>query len=296
MDKIFLDQTFKLYKSNDAVPKLTQTQLDYISHVTCQYLFDSLANDIISDYKEYQDLLHDFKITNDSRHSDRFNITYISIRHRGLLPRQTIIFIKGVDDTEGPQLFNTLVLIKTTNSSLLKVLIQAIENLPTEIPIVVRELKFNEKYLNWIVNNVSTSIQSLENHAEVMGEVELIYQTNHLVSNDALRNIIINIPEQDIQHLSDQNGLIHNINDFLKQTSEINFNNLPLVRFTSRLINLSQDGKLKISSDKLHLVRNVYFLSDSSTVASGQENASEDQENPFIWFLLRSIYNENLTQ
>ncbi|CUM45596.1 uncharacterized protein AC631_02374 [Debaryomyces fabryi] len=295
MDKLFLDQTFKLYKSNDTLPQLTQPQLDYVSTIICQYLFQTLANDIISEYRSYQDLFLDFKITHSVRQFNQYTITYISVRHRGLLPRQTIIFIKSPNNNDKNRPFNTLVMIKATNASLLSVLIQAIENLATEFPIIIRELKFTEEYLSLIIDNVSSGLTSINNYAEVIGDVELIYLTNHLVSNDSLRNIIINIPEKDIQNLADSKGLISNINGFLKRTSQINFNNIPLIRFTSRLINLSREGKLKISSDKLHLVRDMEFNDYISTSNQPQNDALEGQENLFVWFLIGSIYNENLT-
>lgn len=295
MDKLFLDQTFKLYKSNDTLPQLTQPQLDYISTIICQYLFQTLANDIISEYRSYQDLFTDFKITHNVRQFNQFTITYISVRHRGLLPRQTIIFIKSANSNDETRPFNALVMIKATNSSLLSVLIQVIENLATEVPIIIRDLRFTEKYLNLIINNVSSGLISMNNYAEVIGDVELLYLTSHLVSNDSLRNITISVPEKDIQNLADLQGLVNNINAFLKRTSQLNFNNIPLFRFTSRLINLSQDGKLKISSDKLHLVRNSDFIDNISTSTQLQHDALEGQENPFIWFLIGSIYNENLT-
>mmetsp|Transcript_4866 Transcript_4866/g.4867 ORF Transcript_4866/g.4867 Transcript_4866/m.4867 type:complete len:299 (+) Transcript_4866:228-1124(+) len=295
MDNLFLDQTFKLYKSNDTLPQLTQPQLDYISTIICQYLFQTLANDIISEYRSYQDLFLDFKITHNVRKFNQFTITYVSVRHRGLLPRQTIIFIKSPNSNDETRPFTTLVMIKATNASLLSVIIQAIENLETEFPVIIRELKFTEEYLNLIINNLSSGLTSMNNYAEVIGDVELIYLTNHLVSNDSLRNIIINIPEKDIQNLADSKGLVHNINEFLKRTSQINFNNIPLVRFTSRLINLSKEGKLKISSDKIHLVRNMDFTDYISTSNEQQHDALEGQENLFVWFLIGSIYNENLT-
>lgn len=295
MDKLFLDQTFKLYKSNDVLPELSEQQLDYIANIICKYLFQTLSNDIISDYKSYTSLRPDCKLTNNSKRFNKFIITYVSIRFNGLLPRQTIIFINRLENKDKTEEFSTLVMVKTTNLAVLTLLIQAIENLSTETPIIIKELKLAENSIKLILNNLSKSLLSINNYSEIIGDVELIYQTGHLVSNDSLRNIIINVPEKDIKGLSNSQGLIDNVNEFLKTSSLLNFNNIPLIRFTSRLINLSQEGKLKISSDKLHLVPNDAFLDGNLTSNQLLDTQEQEQESTFIWFLIGSLYNENLT-
>ncbi|KAG2736323.1 hypothetical protein G9P44_000413 [Scheffersomyces stipitis] len=241
-----------------------------------------------------------------------YNIQYLIIRtsDRSLqLPRQIFIFINrdGVD-SDGKS-FNTIVLNRQFNSSSSSVqvnnfIISLLENMPDiETGLVMKEYRLNEKYIETAINELSNSIKDLKDTRVgeevrlmdgLLGDLEITYSSesksstfsNGPVINGNLRNIVINIPQKDItefinkfekesEHGEKQTTLqlISEINGFLYDNSSINFENLAIVKFVSSVVNISAEGKIKISGAK---------------IAVGDESVKDR----IVWFLLESLYNE----
>lgn len=297
MKKLFVDQTFRLYKSNTSLPELSQEEINYIKTLVGKYLFHSVSNDIINSYSTYKDFVPGIKVVYDRGDLRDVRFTSITASYPSLLPKQTLIFVSEYNDHNYSlsMQYRTLVLVRSTNASLAEIIMQGIQNLNLETPMVLRPLNLPSNCVPRVIDKLSTQLLNFDLFCEAIGDLELTYQLTPLVTNNSLKDIIINISRSDLKTLDKSRGVIEGINTFLKRNTLMEFRNMPLVRFVSSLLNFSQDGKLKMSSISLHLINTILKASPSNYNSHPSDQNNENSELDLISSIIKAILDESFS-
>lgn len=293
-ENIFVDQTFQIYKSNGS-PKENDFELgkERFLEIYSQFLFKylqntnpSLLNDgIITSITTSRDILKHLKTSHGSGTQEGFDIVYFSMKHTNsrVLSRQSIVFIKQQESqqndsttTDKDAHFNTIVLVKSSTPPLCEALLRIVESIQGDQPLVIKPFKVGGDYIRNIMDNLIEKIESVEE----LGNIELAFQGINQ-QNDSLRQISIAIPSADIKQFHKDKtpnlSLSNKIYKHLNKITKMNFNNLPLTRFTSHLVNISQDGKLKIHR----------------LILRDRHQLDNEEGSTLIWFLLASLFTES---
>ncbi|CCE82813.1 Piso0_002563 [Millerozyma farinosa CBS 7064] len=289
MSKDFIDQTFKVYKSNRSLPLLSESQLELIKTTTSRFLYQTVVADDPHGIKSSLDLLPDLEVLNYSKRFQEYTMTLLNIRYAGLLPRQTFFFVHRDGVPQDGLKFRSLALIRSTNSTYLGLMLQVLQSFDYDVPLVIKDMRLSDKSIKGILNELVMKLHSVCNADQVLGDTALTYDLQDMVSNGSLRNIVIDVPQTDLSCLITEEGFVRNLNLFLKKSSALDFDLLPLSKVTSRLINMSSDGKLKVHGENLYLVDNL----DLAEHGISQNPSTTDAiDQPIIWFIILSIYNE----
>lgn len=289
MYKDFIDQTFKVYKSNRSLPLLTESQLELIKTTTSSFLYQTVVANDPHDIRSSTDLLPDLEVVNHSKRFQEYTATLLSIRYAGFLPRQTFFFVHRDGVPQDGLKFRSLALIRSTNSTYLELMLQVLQSFDYDVPLVIKDMQLSDKSIKGILNELIKKLHLVCNADQVLGDTTLTYDLQNMVSNGSLRNIVIDVPQTDLLRLITEEGFVCNLNLFLKKTSALDFDLLPLSKVTSRLINMSLDGKLKVHGENLYLVDNL----DLAEHGISQNSSTTDTVGqPLIWFIILSIYNE----
>lgn len=299
MEQLFLDQPFKLLRANNRIAELSMSQIHIIKDIYARYLFQNASDDLLTEYTNEYDIQQKIELIVKSECAGAYMISFLSVRCSGILASNTCIFVSTSNFSEDISTsFNTLVLVRASNNSLLSLLLQTLQGLELDYPLVIKDIRLSESFIKNTTDTISLNLCCVTNPSEIIGGIELTYQLSELVTGDSLRNIIINVPEKDVQHLMDKDGLLHSLAKFLQSNTQINFSLLPLTKVSCDMFTITQDGRLQVSSLKLHRLQNIHFEdpSDSADLeVTGQNITTSQSEIPsLVWFFLRSIYKENL--
>ncbi|KAK6459706.1 uncharacterized protein RJT20DRAFT_125057 [Scheffersomyces xylosifermentans] len=337
---LFLNQTFKLYKSNQAlIPSSTGTsvssgfslspaQTSYLKNNIAKQLFhiyrtqknSDVEAELIPRFNTYKDIIPELKVIfgfrNTYRRNNVYSIQYLVIKtaNRALqLPRQVFVFVNRDGDTPNPNTFNTVILNRVassgTHAGTNKFILSLLENMPeSSTSMVIKNYRMNDRYIGSLANELFNGIKGFRETRvdteirwvdELIGDLDITYALGKEVSafasgpiiNSNLRNISVNIPRKDITKFIDKyeeeeqsnehESPLHIttiVNDFLRESSTINFDNLSIVKLTTNVVNISIEGKFKIFGDR--------FSNDSNSLLKDE----------LVWFLLESVYNEQTLQ
>jgi hypothetical protein len=271
------------------VIEFTQQNIDFIRFNLSKYLFSNYQHngDLIAKYSTFEEIQSEIEIEAKSKaeietHSHvPFDMNYLSIRSP-LFPRLLFIFLTG--KTNDPTTYSARVLSRITNSSatnnngqatINQVVLSMFSDLPgLGVPFMVKPGEINniEEIVNNIIRNFRDKQSPLLNQ-----EFQIMYGKDHRDINKMLRNIIIKVPSTDLQTMiannQQQSPIIDSINEFLYNNTKVNFAKLTIVRFSSGVINIAQEGRFKIFGDQLGLL-------------------GESMCQQAIWLLIESILTE----
>lgn len=292
--RLFLNQTFRLYKANHSLAntdKLDTRQVSFLTSNIAKYLFDiyrSRSHELIPQYVSFRDILPDLKIITGTKNTlalQKVQYLIIKCTNTTLLPRQVLLFVSNVDVSD-PKTFNTIVL--AANTQFHGWLLGLLEHMEDDIPLLIKKYRLRDEYLPTITNQLLNKIGELkdtrgEHEVRVLdhliGDIELVYASrnnpSHVI-NANLKNINIKIPHADVVRLISTREAKHKLNlveaihDHLHSVTKLNFHNLTIAKFSSNLFSITIDGKLRIE----------------------KMDGKDGEENHPVWFLVESVYNE----
>jgi len=265
MSDLFSNQTFKVYHANQLI-KFNKENIDFIRFNLSKYLFSNYQHngDLIAKYSSLGEIQSEIEI--DAKSSNEieihshtpFNFNYLSIKSP-LFPRQLFIFLSKTND---PTTYSTRILSRITNSSAVnnngqstinQVILSMFSDLPgLEIPFIFKPGEINN--IEQIVNNIIRNFQDKQSPL-LNQDFHIVYGKDHHDINKNLRNIIIKIPSTDLQTMiadgQQQSSIIDSINEFLYNNTKVNFAKLSIVKFSSGIINIAQEGRFKILGEQL---------------------------------------------
>lgn len=216
--------------------------------------------------------------------SPLYLIIFFSIRHANLriLQKQSVVFITKTEEQNGDQQntlrkngkeFSTIVLVRASNPSISEGLLTVLEeSVQLSYPLVIKPERISQSYIKDTINKMS-EVRSVQE----FGDVELSFQTSSIVG-DSLRQVSVCIPQADLERLNQVQqqqqkqqqkqkvqeadpstpstpstipsltgpSLVAAIFSHLQKITALNLNLVPLSRFTSQIVNISQEGKIKI--------------------------------------------------
>ena len=295
MKKLFVDQTFRLYKSNTSLPELSQEEISYLKTLVGKYLFHSVSNDIINSYSTYKDYVPGIKVAYNKGELKDVRFTSVTASYPSLLPKQTLIFVSDYDgfNYSIDMQYRILVLVRFTNTSLAEIIMQGIQNLNFETPMVLRPLNLPSNCVPRVIDRLSMELLNFDLCSEAIGDLELTYQLTGLVTSNTLKDIIINVSRSELNALDKSRGVIEGISAFLKKNTLMEFRNIPLVRFVSSLFSFSQDGKVKISNISIHLINSILESTNHHSLLSDQNDANPGLD--LISSVVKAILDESFS-
>ncbi|CAH2350530.1 hypothetical protein CLIB1423_01S12200 [[Candida] railenensis] len=223
---------------------------------------------------------------NEDANAPSYSMIFFSIRHSNLriLQKQSVVFItKREEQNQGQQNnlreegknFSTIVLVRASNPSISEGLLTVLEeSVQLGYPLVIKPERISQGYIKDTINKMS-EVKSVQE----FGDVELSFQTSNIVG-DSLRQVSVCIPQADLERLNQVQqrqqqeqleqqqqqqqqrnsehqadpptlpsagpSLVAAIFSHLQKITALNLNLVPLSRFTSQIVNISQEGKIKI--------------------------------------------------
>lgn len=245
MSDIFINQTYKVYQSNQSI-QFSDHQVDFLRLSIAKFIYQqyiATTGDIIHRYHNYQAIYDELDIKLENISQSKYNIHYIIIKGPFIL-KNLFIFINTNQNNQNN--LNSIILSRLVNLEIKigEYFLKLLENLPDlNIPWIIQNCK---------INNIESIINKLFAKISSYGDFIISYNLNHFDINSNLRKIKLTIPEPDLKNLNlDQQPILSSINQFLYSTTKIKFENLSIVEFYSGLINIINDGKFRINGEKL---------------------------------------------
>lgn len=231
-----LDHNFYVYTStsfpnfsNSHVVEIEEKMANFFYH---QYL--STTADIIPKYKSVGDLEVEVNCGNFT--SENIESSHVTINHGS--KTQRLVFITNNEVT--------LFLINSRNPEFL---IHMVESLDVPEPILCQPSPIVRGKLVSFMNSLNSI---LEQHPQLMGDMDLTFSPKQKLTNDLLKEIIINVNATDSERLIKQNANIYDsIVGWLKESTTLDFTHLNLMACTSNFLSVSKNGRIRISSDRL---------------------------------------------
>ncbi|CAI5758210.1 unnamed protein product [Candida verbasci] len=261
---IVLNQQFKTYKTNSLLTpdadKLTTTQLSKLRSLLANFIYDRYQQYLKSQeeeprYESWRDILNEIMIKNNTLEYEGRKLQYLIVCHRSeikLFSKQIYLFIKN-DLRYRQKLVLILNKVQSTYQYVNEYIMETLEDI-NEIPMIIKPMRLN--VIPKIINGLSDQLK--------LYDIQLIYTPP--IKTDSLKNMIIDINKLDLQEIN-KGELYNNICEYLYKQTKIKFNKITLVKFTSALISLNNDGKFKIN----------YMIDDLNSI------------NRVIWLLIDSI-------
>ncbi|ODV79349.1 uncharacterized protein CANTADRAFT_22090 [Suhomyces tanzawaensis NRRL Y-17324] len=258
---LFLNQSFKLHKTNQLLPLLSPHQLEYLKVNLAQHLYDDYCasirhQELIPRYHSIQDVYNHLKVSQGLQNA-QYQIQYVVIRCGTLLPKQILIFINSGQNSAS---YNTVVLKRITsyNDAYLLSLLENMVGL--EVPMVIREYRLQDRHILDITNQLLTGLVARHEQRVpgrtsgvlelAVGDIEITYGISDKAINKNLRDITVTVPSTDLDKFQD-GPVVSEIHAFILRTTTLNLENLGIVKFGSALISLTVDGRVRIGGDRL---------------------------------------------
>lgn len=214
----------------------TDDQLDYLKESIAKIAFDSYISstgDIIPLYRDYRQVYSDMEIRIKRITQNGLKLTFLTIKS-ALFLNKLFIFLNSR---------KSIILLRRTNQ-----LDDDILDLFINLPSLALPLIITRKELH-----IESIISDLYLKTSHYGDFRLLYNHGHKDINANLKKIKLIIPESDLISLNkeNKNNILNGINSFLLKTTKINFTNLTIMEFSSTLININHEGRLRINGEKL---------------------------------------------
>lgn len=310
--KLFLNQTFKLYKANHSLTtteKLGLSQINFLKvnvakHLFSQYSARSRSNhELIAQYVSFRDIEAELKFISGTKSMlPHQKVQYLIIKcsNPTLLPRQVILFVTDVRVTDAKS-FNTIIL--AANTTMHNWIISLLENLvEVDIPLLIKQYRLSDEYIPTITNqlfNKFVELKDTRGEQEVrildrlIGDIEMIFSSKHNpnhVINTNLKNINVKIPNTDVIRLIDSRLNSKNHSD---ATRSMHFHESKL-----NLIDAIHDHLYKVTKLNFPNLTMIKFRSSLFSITIDGKLRIEkmdiidgEGDHP-VWFLVESVYNE----
>lgn len=236
--KFLLDQPFLVYRAYQC-PVITESHKSLIRSRIASYIYlkyHSSSSDLIPKYKSTDDV--SVTVTSGNLTDSGTEITYIVIDEDVV---QVVAFVKHADG-----------IIALIRSHMPLFLIQMLESLDLEIPLVLQSLTISTKTIYTVIDNMHQLVRVDPN---CIGNVDLVFTPKEKLLGDSLREILITIPGKDTRRILTDTQLLplEALTSWLTDQTSVQFSNLFLKKFDSQILSLHTPGRLAIASDHLSL-------------------------------------------
>lgn len=235
--KLLLDHNYYVFTAS-VFPALTQGHLIRIEEKMADFVYHtylSTTTDQIPKYKSSADV--DVSTNAGNFTIDELNINYITISHGS---RSHMIFFI----TNGE---NTVVFI---NSKHPQFLVSLIESLDFQDPVILKSSPISSSQIPHVVNSLEKLIST---DPLVLGNIDITYSPKQKLTNDLLKELLINVPAKDSRRLFKEKQMaLDAILSWLQKTTTLDFTHLDILAFTSDFLSISKNGRIRLASDNLN--------------------------------------------
>lgn len=236
--KFLLDHAFLVYRAYQC-PIITEAHKQLIQSHIASYIYlkyQSSSSDLIPKYKSSDDVR--VTVTSGNLTATGTEVTYLIIDEDLV---QMVAFVKHAD--------GFIALIK---SHMPLFLIQMLESLDLDTPLVLQSLPISSKHIHLVVNNMGDLVSEDPN---CIGNVDLVFAPKEKLFGDSLREIILTIPSKDSRRILKDTKLspLKALISWLTDQTSLQFSNLLLKKFDSQILSIHISGRLTISSDRVLL-------------------------------------------
>ncbi|KAK6200457.1 uncharacterized protein RJT21DRAFT_121370 [Scheffersomyces amazonensis] len=253
---LLLNQTFTLYKST-SLPSLKPSDFKYIKHQLSTYLYVNYqrrsSDMILRPYSSAREVYLDLKVTIQEDSNEYYSTKYLicKCRNKTVMVTQSLIFITKINNrtsTNDEENINCSTIVLSKSTSIHQLLISSLNSISADVPFVIERITLKPDIIPTIINELA------RNSLSAVGDLSLTYNQANKQINGNLNSIHISIPEADIRSIiesSSQNVLdpaLDLIQKFITMSTSLRLQNLIISRLVTRRINLSIDGKFKLSS------------------------------------------------
>lgn len=234
--RFLLDQNFHVYKAQHA-PKFTQKHLSTIQTLSANYVYNkyiSTTADIIPKYDSVEDV--EIGVNADSISQGDLEVTYVTIKHGS--SSQMACFVR---DNE-----TVLALLK---SGAPEFLVNLLESLDFDQPLLLRPQPVGS---GGILTLVDAMAPVLAADLGIMGNIDITFTPREKLKKDSLKEILINVPRKDsCRLLEGSDRPMHTLSLWLTKATSVKFRNMETKTFTSDLICISKNGRIRLIGDHI---------------------------------------------
>ena len=224
--KFLLDHNFRVYKTY-LCPIITDAHESIIHSHIASYIFlkyQSQTSDLVPKYKYAEDV----KVTVTSGHlaESDVEVNYVIIGHD---LTHIIAFVKSDE--------SFIALIKShTPLYVLRIL----ESLEFDKPLILQPLSITSPVIFSLVDHLESLVVE---DPRVLGDIDLAFSPKEKLIGDSLKELIVRVPYKDSSRLLKDRKLppMQTLVDWLTEQTTLNFSNLLLTKFSSKILNVHQD-------------------------------------------------------
>lgn len=237
-----LDHEFRLYRCYQ-LPTFTETQREHLSSLVAQYLFlkySSATTDPSPKYRKAEDI----KVVANSakEYHDGVGLSCLTLKHA--LASQVVVFIENGS--------RHIALVKSSTPIFV---VQALESLDSEVPLILSPIKVLTASILECFNEFERAVSG---NASSLGDVELTFSPSKPLKDNSLKEMIIEIPLRDMREINAITGQslkpIERVLRWLERTTTVKFENLETRGFRCALVAMSVDRLKFARSIPLDLV------------------------------------------
>lgn len=225
--RFLLDSSFHVYRAFQCPTFSEIHKREILAHVA-NYIYikyTSTTSDLIPKYKSSDDVT--VKANSGRIMEDDLTVSYLTLDHSST---QIIAFLQKND--------KVVVLVK---SQMPVFLVQMLESLDFETPLILQAHPITPNDIYDLVNGLADL---------AFGNVDLTFVPQEKLTNDSLKEIIVNIPLKDSSRIVDSAPMDAMVL-WLTKTTNLNFANLRIKSLESNIVGISANGRIKITGELL---------------------------------------------
>lgn len=234
--RFLLDQNFHVYKAQHS-PVFTQSHLSTIQTHSANYVYNkyiSTSTDVIPKYDSVEDV--EIDVNADSVTQGDLVVTYVTIKHGS--SSQMACFVRDKDFV--------LALLK---SGAAEFLVNLLEALDFEKPLLLRPQPVGSEGIQTLVDAMAPVLVA---DLGIMGNIDITFTPKVKLKKDSLKEILINVPRKDSCRLLEGSSQpMHAIVLWLTKATSVKFKNMETKTFTSDLICVSKNGRIRLIGDNI---------------------------------------------
>uniref|UniRef100_A0A0L0NXI2 Uncharacterized protein n=1 Tax=Candidozyma auris TaxID=498019 RepID=A0A0L0NXI2_CANAR len=234
--RFLLDQNFHVYKA-DSVPTFTKSHLATIEDYTANYVYNkyiSTTTDTVSKYESVEDV--EIDVNADLINEGDLTVSYVYIKHG--LASQMACFIEINK--------NVLALLKSGAPEFLVNLLEAVD---FDKPVLLRPQPVNSEGIGALVDSMAPVLRV---DLGIMGNIDITFTPKVKLQKDSLKEILINVPKKDSSRLlKGSEKPMQELVLWLSKATRVKFQNLETKTFTSDLICISKNGRIRLVGDNI---------------------------------------------
>lgn len=234
--RFLLDQNFHTYKAHNA-PVFTQSHLNTIQTLSANYVYNkyiSTTADIIPRYESVEDV--EIGVNADKVKQGDLEATYVTIRHGTSSQMACFVTDNGA----------VLALLKSGAPDFL---VNLLESLDFNQPLLLEPQPVGSEGIWKLVDAMAPVLAS---HLGIMGNIDITFVPKEKLQKDSLKEILINVPKKDSSRLLEGSKKpMYTISLWLSKATSVRFRNMETKTFTSDLICISKNGRIRLIGDNI---------------------------------------------